>query len=957
MPRFFRLFAAFILTLLAIPAAWAEALVVSTGPVLADGATQSVVRLYLPDLVEGERFRVKPDEGKAGPVYPESGGVIRFYYSPPAITTPRSVGLALNRRGGATKQDRVELELVPAYAGSLQVGFDPPQLVAGGETAVVRVTPSQDTPQAAEQRRFLMHASAGSLSAAMPSGDGAWVARYTPPSDLSGPRTVIVSAADAAAPDVIIGWGVLPISYKQSVSVQVGADANAILTVGEKSYGPIAASPAGTAAFDVEIDPALPKGRVEAVSPTGEKSLLEVDLPLPAYGRLGFLPLPEGVPADPVQVKLPIRLAVTTLGGAADSGAAPTLHASTGQLAALQASAVPGVYEALYTPGSEPGVVNFTAELDGFKAVYPLELLPPMARLGLGAEPSELPKGKRDFTVTARVQDASGTSLPGRMPTLEVEGASLLRRLRDNGDGTYAGAWRIHYKAAKATILGLPPLHPSPLHAHRLLIWPRRTAIPADGVSRIPVTIAAVDRFGLPVPDVELALAVPVGDAALPPTLRTNKQGLVRTEVTAGQAAGLAILRVQGAGLAAATPIFQVASGQLAPPLEVGGDSDARNMLGTWQAAVPVLEVAREGGPPVAGPPAVLSISTVPPYTTPGAAILVTLRVTDAMGTLLPGQKPKLKSSLGTVGKLTDNGDGSYNVPLQLPAGQDGPLTVDVTVGSVTRSLELSTLAQAGNVIAVAQPGAGASPSATTGGRRAATGAQDDGSGWDKKPWIRFYGGVGTVSHTYAMDGSTAERTPVEASFQNGEFIGGSPALNGALLVRLPWIPLELDASILSYFEMVQVVEDEESNPTMQLRVAPRYRFDLGSTPLYLSGLAGVHHTRALLFRYTDETATAVETEQVKFTGLQAAGAFGLDWRRIWLELEFSATWGAHPMPQVLTPHAVLGVEVKKGLFPFISLGHDVRSLRLESEDGQEIAVEDTQTAFMVGLGGAFRQR
>ncbi len=951
------------LCLLVASAALAETQVVPSGPLLGDGRSSATVFLYLPDRAEGEKFKLKTDTGRAGQITVSPDGLLSFQYTPPQVRKPQLVGLSLLRRGGPVKEDRFELQVVPAYRGELEISFDPSQLLAGSGTALVRVRPSADTPQAGEARRFLLSASAGQLAAAMPAGDGTWVARYTPPATVEGPRTVIITAADAAAPDLIFGWAALPIQVKQSVSVSVTPDANTILSIGAKQYGPLKASPAGTVAFDVELDPRQPRGRVQAVTDLGESTQLEVDLPQPDYPRLGYVPLPAGIPADPVNVELPIRLVATDLDGQPLRASIPTLHASLGQLGTVETSPVPGVYVALYTPPTEPGEVTFTAELDGATSTAEVRLLPPMTRLSLSSDPAELPAGKRDFTVTARVQDSGGASIAGRMPQLDVQSSILIRRMRDNGDGTYTGSWRLNRDAASAVILGVPPLEASGLPPYRLLIWPRQAAIPADGAMRLPVTIAALDRFGLPVPDVEIKLSVPRGDAALPAATRTNKRGLIMADLAAGQTPGLVTLRAEAAGLVAETPVFQVATGQLAPAVQPGGDTENQQALALWRSAVSVLNVAREGVAPAAGPPAMVTVVTVPPFTTPGAAILVTVRVSDAMGVPLPGLEIDVNASLGTVGALTDNRDGSYNLPVQLPPGQDGPLTITAQAGSVTRPLLLPTLAQAGAMPVAAVPGAGVQPAygqpqPAAGGGRPARVRQPGQAGGDAI--ARIYGGLSMMGHDYLMEGTGEGTTPAQASYTNGNLLagelGGAPALVAGGIVSLGQLPVMIEAEGSGWFETVEVAGEEYSNPGFQLRAGARYFAPIGTSPLYWYALGGVNHTKALVFEYGDLSRTSVDLQSHSLTGLRLGGGLGLEAGRFWGELDMGLTWGLHALPQVFAPRMILAVEAKPNLMVFTSLAYEARNIRVALEDDEgQVNVKDKIVPLVLGVGGAFR--
>ncbi len=960
MSRIVRLLACLIAVFVAVPSLRAETLVVPSGPALGDGRTNTTVQLYLPDWVEGERFKLKPDEGRAGQITVGTDGLISFLYTPPRVTKPKAVGFTLIRKGGSAGEDRFELPLVPPYTGDLQLSFDPPQLLAGGDTALVRVTPSGDTPQAGDARRFLLTASAGELAAAMPAGDGSWVARYTPPATVDGPRTVIVTAADAAAPDLIFGWASLPIRVKQSVSVSVPPDANTILTVGDKQYGPLQASPAGTVAFDVELDPRQPTGSVQAVSSTGESSNLQIDLPQPEYGRIGFLPFPAGIPADPVNAELPVRVVATDLLGQPLRASIPKLHASVGQLDTVETSSVPGVYVAKFTPPSEPGEVTFTAELDGATVTTKVALLPPMTRLRLSAEPAELPEGTRDFTITARVQDSGGASVSGRMPDFEVEGATVRYKMKDNNDGTYTGTWRLKSGVEAVSVLGVPPLEASGLPPYRLLVWPRQAAIPAGGGGSLPVTIAALDRYGLPVPNVDIKLAVPVGDAALPANTKTNEQGLIMADMAAGETPGLVTLRAEAAGLVAETPIFQVAEGQLAPPVQPGGDTDQLGALALWRSAVSTLVVAKEGAAPQAGPPAMVQLVTVPPFTTPGAAILVTVRVNDASGMAMPGLDIELNSSLGTIGAITDNGDGSYNVPVQLPPGQDGPLTLTATAGEITSPLLLPTLAQAGAVAVAPTGGAQAGGQAATGGTRPVrqTSAAPGALGGPAK--ARLYGGLSLLAHDYAMEGTGEGTTPAEAAYVNGNFLkgqfGGAPSVLGGGWVKLGQLPVMLELEASAWLETIEVAGDEYDNPGYQARFGARYYGMLGTSPAYWYAMGGINHTKALAFEYGDETRTSVEIGSHALTGLRLGGGIGAEAGRFFVEADASGTWGLHALPQVLAPRLITGFEIKPGMSVFLSYAFEARNIRIELPgDGGQLYVKDKYQPLVLGIGGAFR--
>lgn len=936
------------------------------GPVIGDGKTPTALRLLVDDLHPDHRFRIKADRGRVGEITATADGVVSFRYVPPVLTAPETLGLRVIRRGaGARDEKRLELEGVPAWAGRLEITFDPPRLPAGEASALVRITPSSATPQDAAARRFLLSCTAGTVTEATAAGDGTWVARYTAPEDLTDPRTVIIAAADAAAPTRILGWASLPLKVRRSVSIEVPPDASTVLTVGDASYGPLKASPAGSVAFDVDLDPGFPHGRVEAAPPTGETVDKVVDLPLPDYPRVGFIPLPPAIPADPTADPLPIRVVVNDLGGGPVREPLPEILSSRGQISAVSSTRIPGVFEAAFTPPDQPGEVVFTAAFEGSRTTARLELLAPVPVVSLTADPETLAEGERDFAVTARVKDARGAGLTGRPPQLQVEGATVRARLRDNGDGTYTARYRLERGREAAVVTAVPPSTPSQLHAHRLLLWTGRNAFPADGTSRIPVTVMALDAFGLPVPGIAVTLAVPQGDASVPPSATTDDQGLVRTFVTSGQTPGLVALQAEAAGLTAAAPLFQVDAAHVAPAVEPSGNLPHLEELAAWRASIPTLTVAREGAGADVGPPAVVEVSTIPPYTTPGAAILVTLRISDANGRPVTDVTPQVTSTPGTVGGITDNGDGTFNLPVQLPPGQDGPLVLTIEAGSVTRQHALPTFATAQGMAPPSAPSAPAassvtptsSPGSSRGTSEPARRVDAGGSG---PSVFRIQGGIAAVAHVWSQSYEGGETTwPPESGFSNGNFfkgdLGGSPAVSARILVRPRALPVALDVDALAYFETIEDDNDDQHEHTGQrFRGGIRYRFPLSSA-FYAYGLAGMSHANGLVFAYEDDSRTAAVTTSLPFTGARLGAGLGMEQGPWWVELVTAGTFTL--APSIFDFGLEAAWEFNPNVYTFLSLGLESRSLLLPLEDAgdEDIRVVDVQQPLVLGIGGVFR--
>src|SRR5678816_3054742 len=150
-----------------------------------------------------------------------------------------------------------------------------------------------------------------------------------------------------------------------------------------------------------------------------------------------------------------------------------------------------------------------------------------------------------------------------------------------------------------------------------------------------------------------------------------------------------------------AAPIFQ--RGAVAPSsttIPSGTPMDVA-LTSAWSASMASATVNVQGSGPKAGPPASASVTTVPQFTTPGAAIQATVRLVDANQLPVKGQRVIVTSTVGTVSRVTDGGDGSYTANVQLPAGTDGPVTIAASVGTTVKaSVSLPTLASMGTAAA-----------------------------------------------------------------------------------------------------------------------------------------------------------------------------------------------------------------------------------------------------------------
>ncbi len=921
--------------------AFAGVVWVPAPPLAGDGTTQTAVRFYVDD---GQKIRIKADSGKTGPAVAGPDGVWTVPFTPPRVSSAGTVTFKVTA-GGA--ESTFEVPVVPPFSGSLSLAFDPPVLPSSG-TAVVKIEPQGSSRVATTGRRFLLVASAGTLEAVTPAGNGTWVARYTPPKGLTAPLSVVFGAADAAAPDQVYGSAVLPVSVKRSVSFDVQPGSSNVLKVGGRQYGPLTAAPSGKVAFDVDLDPREPKGDLRSVNPDTSKVDKEVDLPVTASTALAFLPLPATVPAQ-ADLAVPVRLVVIGSDGEAKTaGTAVKLTASAGSVTTpvLERDG----WTATFTPPSAAGEVTLTAEVDGVKAERKLTLIASVPTVTLTA--ADIGKTATSFSVTARVKDAQGTGVVGKPPVLTAQGATASGSAKDNKDGSYTFPFKVSSSTKSVRVFAAPNVAVSSMPTARLVAWPASPIVAANGTDVVTITVVTVDAFGIPVPNVDLKVGAPRGDGSVPPTAKTDARGMARIPFTAGKAPGVASVRLEGAGLVTEVPLFQAKDGAGAM-LPTGGSPADEAQVAKWQSAAAELKVLREGVVPPSGPPALVAISTVPPYTTPGAAILVNIRVTDNAGVGVGGKKLAITASPATVGQITDNRDGTYTVPLQLAAGQDGPIAITVGADSATGTLSLPTLAMVGS-----QPQAtagGPAPRNTGGGTATGGGsgarlpkAAASNAEWAK---VRLGGGLINARGSYVMESDAGAQLLGAADYATpGAGFWGV----GAELVWLPlqqsWGGLGLDVRGRGQLEWFNVGENPYVNVQRDAILAVRYRKGLVSV-LSVEGTLGAHYTTGVLFRYADAGRTQAELLNFPLFGVRAGALLSFETDDLYGSLEIAETF----VPFPIDTHAELMLDWRvsdSGTTVRFGGGWDYRTMTYEAEgDGETGTASVTQNQFTIRVG------
>jgi hypothetical protein len=217
-----------------------ELTLLSPGPLVADGTTQSVIQLYHPEITERSRVRIRATGGEVVSKSPSGDGAITVTLLPESGA--EEMVLSVRVRRGFSLEEDVVVPLQGAASGALLVTVLPAVLSPSDRGAVVTIQGGGDVA---------ISASAGSLGSVRNNGDGSWSVDYTAPTGLEDPVEVVFAAVDRLRGGVVASTAVLPLGVERSETFQGPAGGRAVLFAGEEEFGPTLISPAGTVAFEV----------------------------------------------------------------------------------------------------------------------------------------------------------------------------------------------------------------------------------------------------------------------------------------------------------------------------------------------------------------------------------------------------------------------------------------------------------------------------------------------------------------------------------------------------------------------------------------------------------------------------------------------------------------------------------------------------------------------------------
>lgn len=610
-----------------------ELTVLPPGPVLAgDAATLWMVATDdAGQPAAGLRLRGTASIGTLDAVTETAPGVYRLDYRSAAAAAGQTVQLELRGRGPDREAVRVERRFtLRAPSGpALELSVDNDMLVLGDDdgTTLNLATPPGSHPA--------LGASLGSVASLMPAADGGWTARYLPRA-VNFPHVAIVS--------VTVGDEVVarPIRLAGKVDFPVSAPpgATVLLRIAGREFGPVQAGPDGVAQVPIEVPPGVDIA-TQVITNDGQVSESALELGIPESTRVSLLPLPGAVPEG---AEVQVCAAVVEPTGELDPVTQPQLSTTNGAVSDVERLSA-GLWCGSWTaqrPESGPVSVLVTLPGEAEQAhAVDVDIVPALpGSIELSHDPIE---GSGPLTVEAIVRDADEHAAGGF--EVSVLGGDPVA-LRDTGRGSYRGtvsitpASRDQLVAVLAEPTGLPPV--------RLAFTaPRQTIAPS---SALQVGVVALDRFGVPVPDVAIELEVADGGGRIEGTVATGEAGIALARYRSPETTGAVHLIARSGGLRADLALAQVST-----ELDLPGPTDNAD----WRRTVAWLGAP----PPAAEAPAVDAV----PEETPAEPEAIPP---------VASSEPEHETVIRVLGSFV----GSSYTYTQDPRGDGGPLLDEAIV-------------------------------------------------------------------------------------------------------------------------------------------------------------------------------------------------------------------------------------------------------------------------------------
>ncbi|MFT5679661.1 MAG: adhesin/invasin [Myxococcota bacterium] len=988
--------AAFPMTAHAQDAVFAEELVelLPGAAAVGDGATSTT--LYVLAMgkdgspLTGFTGKASPTAGNAGKLEEVSPGLYSFSWTPPQVT--ESTTIAISVRGKTADKvsinNRFEVPVVPPLASAMRVVSNPMQITLGQDTsATLTLNLSGGTNQPLNGTDLIVRSSAGTVSNITHLGGGQFSALYTPP-NKPYPHVAVLTFADKRNPGIIFGSFALPLVGKASFPVSSAPNSRVMLRIGDREFGPVQADATGRANVPIVVPPGFNSATLITIV-SGQTSEETIDLQLPITQRVELMPSSASVPADPT-IAVPVRVFVAEASGGPDTEARVTFTTTAGQVSEARHEGS-GVYVTTFTPpyGNASSQVSIQVSVADDRGAQTdsmtLNLVPARpASVALSTEPPSLASNAASVQVFAKVIGQDGIGISGRELSYAVSGARLNGGTRDLGNGDYQTRLTTEGTNAGVELTAVVSGSATANPVSRVLVLPAAAALANQ--SNGSVNILTLDSYGYPVAGAAVTLKLD-GDGTLPTAVTTDANGFARVYYTAGASMGLARISATVGDHTGSAGILQlpanlsagVSSGLGVLPLS--GSTADQAIISAWRSASPAMSVGREGATGAVaatavetntvGPIARLVVLSEPGSAAPGGTVTLKIRATDAGGKGVGGLNLDLLTSTGTIGSITDLGDGSYQAPLVLGADASGEakITVASEDGSVVKLVKIPVTATA----AVAAWGTQPTPTETTPTEPVATTTppveevkppkpprepREPGD----RPWLRLQAGGQGGLYSYQQKSLDANGPIYEKEITFG---GGttSPASSVGMNFRgrgfapgLTYVGADFAYNLSQYAVALPEFGEPISDwlHDVSLVGVGRYPFDIGGTTLHAGARVGLGLDDFMLYRQTtDGEQIFLQYEPLFITALQVGGEIGAEIGDNFFAvgtIDLGLAGGSSFYRTDLD--LMLGYAFTDNLYVHGKAGSISRNTTLLGEDGGTVGeLRDGFTSFGLGIG------
>jgi hypothetical protein len=903
-----------------VPQVASAAEVFADGPLVAVLPSSSVVAASTSELrvlaldeqgapIDGLSLSAEASAGSLGELKALGDGLYVLPFTAPADAG--EVTVTLRGKTPSKASVKVDHRVVVRGAGRITGSVTPERAVLGRDTAVT-------LKAQAGSRGVWARSSAGEVGTTVRRGD-TYTAQLTLPK-VNFPQVAIVTWADAGEPRARFGALPVPLSGAVAFPVKGPAGATVLLEVDGREFGPVQLDDDGKGKVPIEVPPGIQQA-TKIVVDGDETTESTLDLNIPGTKRLALVPVGEAVPADPL-LAVPVRVAVVTPTGEPDEAAKVALKASNGSLGPVR-HVGGGIYEASWELPTQTGEVTLTASLPDSEVdvdtlvVAAVDGLP--GRVSLVSKPESLTEGAGSVIlsgdVNGRIVIEGATAASPR-----VDGTTVVVDVSDVAPGFRA--------------VGVPKMATSDQAVASVVVLPDASRL--DPTKTTGVLVAAVDAWGLPVPETKVSLVIE-GGATGPSAVTTGpdgvgrftlggpKAGLVAVHATAGEAEGHAAVVV-------APPSAKVPS--LKPTTGVAA---------RWAATHPVLGGSGEAvASPVAVPLRRFLLVETDGDAQAGATVSVRSQVVDAQGKLVD-EVPSLSASAGEVSEPSDaDADGFVSWSVVLPDDFDGELVL--TVADPTGAEE---------VVRLGEPAAAPAPV-----RKPPAPAGDH-------PWLRASAAGVVSSYRYEQTPSDDPGGLLPATMSVGGEAGTAASPAGIELDARAWFD-EADLEWLGVHGRVRttwyaIEADLFQTPAtdqlidVELDLLARYPVELDSDRFWAGARVGFRYDDFVLFEGCLEPDCALSYTAVGVPGLGLGPEVGAELGRLFVVGGYSFGLANFSQPFSHSVDLDLGVHVVDSVFVDLGFTSASRRVQLRGVDSGIVRgeVRDSQMIGRLGVGFA----